>query len=228
MQKEINTDVSPLRKELLARGKRLAELRDMLGFNRAQFSRAFDFGHSTIDHWEKATTGSSPGINKRNASRIVRAVETKGLIVALDWLLYGKGNPPYLLKPTKIPKPNFFHTLIDTNTIEKIALTQAAQLPGIAIAHQVNDEATCPYYEKNDWVIGLRLDEADWHSLDCTICLLELADGKRLIRKFVITARDTHVLTGTNDMSGIMLDIHAKPAIKHLYQIIIHYRWGQP
>lgn len=209
------------------RGQRLVEIRSMLGLSRLKFCEKFGFANTTVAQWE-TLSGVSPGINERHARRIIRAVESASLIVTEQWLLYGTGEPPYLLKPAEKPAINLFHYACQHDKLHAIVNSSTQQLGAGFQAFQIPDDAMQPEFNQHDYVIGVIAEEHQWLDLfNQKSCLVEFADGTQLVRILRETQPGKYLLLNTNPKASHSNQIIVDAKIKSIAQIVIHYRWGQ-
>ncbi len=210
------------------RGQRLIQIRNTLGLSRLKFCEKFGFANTTVAQWE-TLSGISPGINERHARRIIRAVESAGLIVQEQWLLYGSGEPPYLLRPAEKPPLNLFHYACMATKLAAIVEETLHQLGSGFQAWQLSDNAMQPEFNRGDYVIGIMTEKSQWLELfNNHACLVTLEDHTHMVRVLREYRPQQYLLIATNHKAANTApQIIPASKIIAMSQIIIHYRWGQ-
>ena len=209
------------------RGKRLQQMRHILDLSRLKFCERFGFANTTVAQWE-TLSGASPGITERHARRLICAVEKAGLIVSEEWLLYGTGDPPYLLKPTIKPPTNLFHFACSEDQLQTMIHSNLQLLgPGYQ-GFSIPDDTMQPRFNRDDYVISLIAEKSQWRELfDNKACLITLKDGSQLVRIFREYQPERYVLLNTNPQAKYSQQIVFDPKISSISQIVIHYQWCQ-
>lgn len=213
--------------EAYRRGQRLIQIRRLLGLSRLKFCERFGFANTTVAQWEMLS-GVSPGINERHARRIIHAVEGANLVISEQWLLYGKGDPPYLLKPAEKPPLNLFHFACMRDELAKLVQHTLAELGPKFQAYQIPDDCMLPDFVPGDMVIAIIAEHTQWLDLfNNKPCLITQNDGSQLVRIFREIAPSHYLLLNSNPRSTQVQPTVVNARIQTIGQIVIHYRWGQ-
>jgi len=158
--------------------ERLKAARSLAGYgNRKDFCSQFDIPYDTLDAWER---GKNP-LTLKGAKRIVDALKSVGICCSEDWLMHGKGFFPRPLKEV-IP-----HISIDSsNTLNLFEqyLNLAAEISTFITLNEdsiitiIKDETMLPFYEKGNYVGGLKLQRKDLRKAINKRCIIEFLDGQ--------------------------------------------------
>jgi transcriptional regulator with XRE-family HTH domain len=70
-------------------GLRIKACRSLTGLNQEEFANRHGFALPSVKTWERGVVPRLEGIQK-----IIEALETEGIFVRMDWLLYGFGTGP--------------------------------------------------------------------------------------------------------------------------------------
>lgn len=155
---------------------RLKVARSIAGYsNRKDFCSHFDIPYDTLDAWER---GKNP-LTLKGAKRIINILKSVGIYCSEDWLIKGEGLSP---RPLKEITPDIEINLSNSlNLFEKninlvTEISTFTTLNKDSIITIIRDESMLPFYEKGDYVGGVRLRGDDIvHALNKR-CIVEFLD----------------------------------------------------
>lgn len=163
--------------------ERLRILRSIAGFStRKSFCEAMSIPLPTMESWEKNGGILSP----KGATRLVQALQKIGVSCTEEWLLWGIGFFPqnkhalasaYLTFENKNKLINNSDEMIFKEI--SIFLNQSKN----AVVLCVPDHQMYPFYEKGDYVGGLRLFNRDISQALGYNCIIEQEDGSVIVRR---------------------------------------------
>lgn len=209
-----------------ARAQRLRRVRNIANLSREQICEDGSINIYTYKGWEIARFG---GLPYDGAERIVKQLANAGVICTMDWLLHGQGIEPYII-------PNFQHIKQPQHDSASTTADSSNQIVLIrnelyvfknqfadTIDYTVMDDGLSPHYNPGDVVAGVRRYNLDIQDLINNNCIVELADGRTLLRYMRASATPekytlccTHV--NTTALEPIIYDalvISAAKVIRH-------------
>lgn len=162
--------------------ERLKILRSIAGFSsRKAFCEAVGIPLPTMESWEKeGNTLSSKG-----AKRLISALEKLGVSCTEEWLFWGVGFFPQN-QGIKKDTPRIFESknkLENNNKIIFKEISTFLKQDSQAIVLFVADHQMYPFYDKGDYVGGLRLFNKDISQAVGCNCIIEKEDGVILVRR---------------------------------------------
>ena len=123
-------------------GERIKALRSWMKLSRKEFSKKHNIHEQTLVSWELYNTS----LTTASLEKLLAAFKQEGLPVTKEWLIEGKGLSPFL---------------IGTEIIENEQATSIANFlkenPN-AIVIPVNDSALAPFFEKGDFIGGIKVE----------------------------------------------------------------------
>lgn len=155
-----------------ARGKRLRYLREFTKMSRDGFAEISGVKYVTYKDWENGHWGLPP----KRAAKIVDALVAKGFECSVEWLQTGKGNSPAWSEQKKMRAELDYFYKINPN----------------AMSLTVDDEGMVPQYGVGDIVAGVKCDLAEIESCLNRDCIVELPDGKLLLRNLRKGKKEGH------------------------------------
>lgn len=178
VEKTEEISISP--EQLIARGARVRQLREILGLTIVEFAQLCACGESTVRFWEHAR---GPGLSTRGAKKIVSAIEKKtSLECDLHWLLDGDGPIPY-----ENPTSNSISEEIKSFSSEENELKadiekfNTSQTSHLLLCLQ--DDAMAPFFKKGDYIGGIKVVGEEINQLIGEICIVQTLGGQILLRK---------------------------------------------
>lgn len=158
--------------------ERLKVARSLAGHgNRKDFCSHFDIPYDTLDAWER---GKNP-LTRKGAKRIIDILRSVGIYCSGDWLMKGEGLSP---RPLKEILPNVEMNLSDSLNLFEKNITLATEISTFTTLNKdsiitiIRDESMLPFYEKGDYVGGVRLRGADIvHGINKK-CIVEFLDER--------------------------------------------------
>lgn len=161
----------------IKRAERLKVARSFAGYgNRKDFCSHFDIPYDTLDAWER---GKNP-LTLKGAKRIVDALKSVGIYCSEDWLINGKGISPRplteMISEISIDSSNSLN-LFEQNLNLATEISTFTTLNKNSIITIIKDETMLPFYEKGDYVGGIKLQREDIHKAINKRCIVEFLDG---------------------------------------------------
>lgn len=156
-----------------ARGERLRKVRNLSNLSRKELCNSEQLKLNTYKGWELARFG---GLPIDGAERVIKRVAEENVICSIDWLLYGRGQEPYIL-----PKPNTGGYLDDNDLILKEIMVFQSLYPDTIYA-KINNDSLAPQYMPGDYVAGVRVSGKKIATVINHICIVELTNGDILVR----------------------------------------------
>lgn len=162
-------------------GERIKVARSLTGYgNRKDFCAHFDIPYDTLDAWER---GKNP-LTPKGAKRITDILRSVGIYCSGDWLMKGEGLSP---RPLKEILPEMGLSLFDSLNLFEKNMTLATEISTFTTLNKdsiitiMRDDSMLPFYEKGDYVGGIRLRGEDiFHALHKK-CIVESLDGRIII-----------------------------------------------
>jgi|GEM_PF-579928 len=180
------------------RAKRLSLLLDMTGLYRKDFAKKHSIALSNFQNWVGPRYG---GLTEKGAAKVVSACLKEGIEVSVEWLMYGLGVPPVILRAldqqnTQVGDQNLRYlgtqdSVAEQNlncSLHNIELAKIGRELELFKGHYgynvltmvVDDNTMEPYYKVGDYVAGKRY--TDFAHLFGSICIVETSDNKLLLR----------------------------------------------
>lgn len=184
------------------RADRLKLLRTMTGLSRKKFSKKYGISLGNFQNWEGPRYG---GLTEKGANKIVLACLQEGIEVTIEWLMYGTGIPPVILRipfndDLKVGSKSFVYSTADNQTMEKQLLQSNYNIEQAKILQELDvfkkhygydvlamviaDDAMEPFYRMGDHIAGKR--HIDVTAFIGSECIIETANNRLLLR--VLTA----------------------------------------
>ncbi|MBA2656852.1 MAG: hypothetical protein H0U70_07670 [Tatlockia sp.] len=199
-----------------ARAERLRKIRNLANINRKEICDSDEINFNTYKGWELARFG---GLPVDGAERVIKRVAKENVICSLDWLLYGKGQEPYIL-----PKGTNLNDLNDQTLILKEILLFQSFYPD-AIYTQIQDDALAPHFMPGDYVAGVKVNNNDITKALNQPCIIELPNGEVLVR-YLKQGQDKNCfqLIATNLNSTLITTFSIESELKTAAPIIRYYK----
>jgi hypothetical protein len=216
---------SPSKKrDPIAIGNRIKSTRMLSGKTRKSFALESGISLPTLRFWEEPPESGRSGLTDKGADRLIEAFHECGIQCTKDWLLYGKGFGPKLIKTDLsdfFEQIDFYldeeHALL--KDIENFKETNLESIVAI-----IPDDSMLPLFASGDYVGGIKKYHDDINKLIGLNCIIEFKD-KILVRKLIAGE-------STNTFSLIILN-HDSPTLdpvilnvrpNYAAEIIFH-RW---
>jgi transcriptional regulator with XRE-family HTH domain len=168
-----------------ARAKRIKRLRNLANLSRKEIADKYQLNINTLKGWELARHG---GLTEKGAKTILHILENEGVKCTLNWILYGVGEGPAIFE-----KPNHLASTDKSDEIQKSKLSEEEkqiinelllfrQHNEHAIEFIVPDDSMHPYFEKGDYVAGIRRYGKDIANVVGLNCIIQTKSGAMLLR----------------------------------------------
>jgi hypothetical protein len=158
--------------------ERLKVARSLAGYgNRRDFCSHFDIPYDTLDAWER---GKNP-LTLKGAKRVIDILKSVGIYCSVDWLMKGEGLSP---RPLKEIIPDIEVDLSDSLNLFEKNITLATEISTFTTLNKdsiitiIRDESMLPFYEKGDYVGGVRLRGDDITNAINKKCIVEFLDER--------------------------------------------------
>lgn len=156
--------------------ERLKVARSIAGYgNRKDFCSHFDIPYDTLDAWER---GKNP-LTLKGAKRIVDVLNSVGIYCSGDWLMKGEGLSP---RPLKEILPDMGIDLSGSLSLFEKNIGLATEVSTFTTLNKdsiitiIRDESMLPFYEKGDYVGGIRLRGHNIINAIGKRCIVEFVD----------------------------------------------------
>lgn len=193
-------------------GQRIRSVRGFTSLTRKAFSQKHKISEATLKAWELSVTT----IREASLDRFLEALRAEGIVCSKEWIREGKGSPPYKLNS-------------DTSAAE----TQAEEHGGIlaevnfflknnknAVVFQIPDESMAPFYNAEDYIGGILIQDASSIKNDC-FYLVTLKSGEKGVRNLFYDGH-RYLVSKTNPLfqkGSLSLN---EEEIETLHQIVWH------
>jgi len=202
------------------RGDRVKSVRILSGHTRKSFFEHFGIPIATIRSWEEPPTNRC-GITKNGATRMCEAVHRCGLLCSPEWLLYGEGPGPTMIRlPQRKPQRELFTWNQEESIIKDIKSFKKHNPE--AIVATIPDSTMTPFYHLGDYVAGIRRQGKDIKHLVGFNCIVEV-NNQTLVRRMVEVDDDNLcTLSGTNLNAKVPQLIMSNIKVVSAAQIVWH------
>lgn len=199
-----------------ARAERLRKIRNLANLNRKQICDSKEINFNTFKGWELARFG---GLPIDGAERVIKRVAKENVICSVDWLLYGKGQEPYLL-----PRSNNLTDLNDHTLILKEILVFQSFYPDVTFT-QIQDDALAPQFMPGDYVAGIKIASNNISKALNQPCIVKLPNEDILVRYLKQGQnKNCFQLLATNLNSTLTNVFSIESELKSVATIIRHYK----
>lgn len=199
-----------------ARGERLRKIRNLANLTRKDLCNNEELKLNTYKGWELARFG---GLPIDGAERVISRVAQEHVVCSAQWLLYGKGQEPYIVPQISVgANPNEQELIL-----KELHLFQG--LYAHAIYTAVADDTLLPHYSCGDYVAGIKLYDQHIVAALNQLCIVELDDGRILVRYVEAADEKEHYqLVASNIHNNLN---HPQPLIARLHfaaPVVRHYK----
>ena len=174
-----NIEVTDERSTPEARAARVKRLRNLANLSRKEMCDDEEINLNTLKGWEIARYG---GLPIDGAHKIVKRVAREGVFCTIDWLLYEEGQPPRV----NVMQMNEQRTQ-GMNQPEEKKIEEELELLkkhySNVLFYQISDDGMSPFYEKGEFVAGIKEAGKQIDSIIGSNCIVQLANGQFLCRK---------------------------------------------
>ena len=175
------------------RSLRVRTIRGMLRMTVAEFANLLDYATPTITQWEKNPLN---GLSEKGARNIIESLRNTSVVCDLNWLLYGRGVPPFIRSENKLIAKYQQELLglsgvIDCATYTNNEIERFRNFIPNALIMQVLDDSMEPFYSAGEFVGGKELREKELPQALGKVCIVKLADNKMLLRKLFKDDQDS-------------------------------------
>lgn len=176
------------------RGNRVRVLRTALQLSRRAFAEKYGLPRGTLQNWEDGRYG---GLTERGAMQLIEIMQQENLYCSVEWLLHGVGEAPplinatYTLTPTEPARINDAaiakYTYQETAFMnEELSVFRRHYHPHV-LELWVPDDDMLPHYQAGDLIAGRKRYDKSIATLAGQICLVQLADGRILLRELQLS-----------------------------------------
>lgn len=199
-----------------ARGERLRRIRNLANLSRKDFCNIPEIKFNTYKGWELGRFG---GLPLDGAERVVKRVSEEHVICAIDWLLYGTGQEPYVIPQGKGLSAQEGNAQI----LKEIMVFQSGY--SAAIYLEIRDDALSPLYVPGDYVAGLKFTGTDISSILNQPCIVQLTNGETLCRYLREgSTPDKYLLLATN-LNSVQFPQTIEVQLNFAAPVIRHYKF---
>jgi DNA-binding transcriptional regulator YiaG len=191
-------------------GTRLQAIRGFLRLPRETFAQRHGIPAVTLKAWEL----SKSTISNTHMSKLLNALEKEGIHCSTEWLLEGKGASPFLAREGQ-----------SNGTLSGIYAEQDCFLKNNpqSLIQTVPDMAMSPYFEKGDYVGGVKADLNDKiEKKDAFI--VYVADQPEPLIRFIHQDKSKNFILVHANLNEWGYDFRVHPEIREAYKIIWHRR----
>lgn len=199
-------------KQLQSPGDRIKALRNSLGLSRKEFAEKHGFSDSTL----KAIEYSAFHLKPIQLRKLIEIFLREGLACSEEWIQTGKGE--VLLNKEKIDKD--YSSLFDPTTLEA-KLFQKHNPRSLVI--QLADNSMSPFYEKQDYVGGIKITRTLKHLDYGRPYIVVFPDDTKLVRSlYPGSQKGLFNLISLNPLESIGQPLHINVSLSSIYKIVWH------
>lgn len=181
------------------RAKRVRRLRNMANLSRLAMCEKEGIKFDTLVGWEVARHG---GLTEKGALKVINRVKTEGVCCTLNWLLHGMGAGPIVTANFNEIQESLSkktQSLDDEDKQITEELLFFRQNNPDAIELRIDDEGMSPFYNRGDYVAGIKRYKDKLTTLIGLDCIVQPIHGELLLRR-VLAGGDanTYNLACTN------------------------------
>jgi len=181
------------------RAERLKRVRNLANLTRKAMAEHDSLNVNTLKAWELGRYG---GLPKDGAQKVIERVAKEGVLCSLDWLLYGKGFGPQVTHDQVFSTSLDATILTETQKIAEESLLFKKHYPE-AIVYHVIDDGMSPYFNIGDVVLSHQKETQINKNLHSKNCIVQLNDGRLLLRNLRLTPEGKINLICLNPNTGV-------------------------
>lgn len=182
--------------------ERLKAARSLAGYsNRKDFCAHFGLSYDTLDGWER---GKNP-LTLKGARRIVESLKLVGIYCSEEWLMKGTGASPRPFQeiiPTLSLNPHESLNLFEQQLNLATELSTFTTLNKNSILTIIRDDSMLPFYEKGDYVGGIKLMGQEIEKAIHKRCIVEFS-GTYIVVGQLKKLHTTYQVCPGNKQAGI-------------------------
>lgn len=187
-----------------ARGERVRYLREtLLRLNRKKFcQRHAIIGEGTLLNWEYARYG---GLSMKGAYALQEIFQEEGILnCTIEWLLHGIGETPTLMYSYQ--HLNHEKNLSKKPSVESENEKIKKEINLFYIHHPnaihtiIEDDLMQPYYNRGDYVAGIKCDLNNIETLFRKTCIIQTIENTILVRKIYSSDKKELFVLKTNKL----------------------------
>lgn len=165
------------------RAERLRRVRNLANLSRKAMTEHSTLNVNTLKAWELGRYG---GLPRDGAQKVIDRVTREGVVCNLDWLLYGKGLGPQVTHNDSLVSDTDTISLNEAQKIAEECLLFKKHYPD-AIEYHVIDDGMSPQFDISDVVLAAEKYQQLTPSLQGKNCIVQLNDGRLLLRNCRLT-----------------------------------------
>jgi transcriptional regulator with XRE-family HTH domain len=196
------------------RGERLRQARKLAGLTLREMSKGSLINFNTLGGWE---SGKHGGLTEKGAIKVVERLAHLNIKCTPEWLLYEKGEPPYMISMTTINQHS-------TSLPEILAyeINNFKQSHSTFLGMNILDDAMEPLYCYGDYVAGLPMSLEQLPKAVGKNIIVRLNEEQMLCRKLVMDSKNNKLALLSLNFSSKNLLLDAQ--IKEWALIMYHLR----
>ncbi|HLD95126.1 MAG TPA: helix-turn-helix transcriptional regulator [Alphaproteobacteria bacterium] len=167
---------------------RIKELRSKIGLTRAEIQTKYGLNVSTL----RSVENQSNALSLSLAKKLAIIASENGVDCSIEWLMEGKGSPPFLVSKEKWTKKNPVTQLstMVKGIVESQTLSIAFDVHNFLQSYKdydpeilkISDDAMAPQFKSGDYVGGIPVTIEKINNFLDTPFILELENGKKVLR----------------------------------------------
>lgn len=202
----------------IARAERLKKVRNMANLSREEICSSHNLNINTYKGWEIARYG---GLPIDGAEKIITRLVSEGIVCTSDWLLYGKGQGPYVLPESTLENNQDGMKQPQAIILKELSLLQS-YYPNICYL-EITDDGMLPEYNIGNFVAGIQQTN-EFDQLINKNCIIQIKDGRTLLRLLKKNNLDnSYMLVCTNNNTTSTLPIIYQADIIFAASVARHY-----
>jgi len=214
--------------KLTTPGRRVRYARLIAGFHsRKSLSEKHGLSHNTLQGWEQGKSN----LTRKGAIRLSNLFLREGVQCSPRWLLDGQGEPPCPIHHTPAAEcglscsnSTLHHILAQEPTIIQRQIQEFRQAFKDVVITRVYTNAFAPFYEADDLVGGVRLEEGYRdEKIANKLCITELHNGSMFVG-FVKINKKGQLCVNSGHLTAKYQQSFEKERVKSVIPIIWHRR----
>jgi transcriptional regulator with XRE-family HTH domain len=176
-----------------ARGKRLRQLRRVTDLEQSEFAEKYAINPVTYRDWESATRNSIP---EAKARKLIERLKYDGIVVTIEWLLFGVGMAPYCISSKRVREIVQAGASLEIFLNEDQAIKEELalfMLQNDAVSLEIADNVMLPCYKTGDLVAGIKRYGSHIEKLVGCDCIVTYANS--LLLRRLERGKEKHAFT---------------------------------